>query len=183
MKKDVVIENEEVKRFGKQFIPRERINSLQQEFQKPVSHLGYSKNFELFSTPSCSDTRASELKRPNQAEREEEKSTNESDNTQKQARRQQIVPNHRRPISREARNIVKKAKSGIDIQYIKTTKTTRIPPPPVNKTSIEPPTAASLLSKKNILKRGKSFRGGYGYFYKMNVSYSFDNLFSQLPKI
>jgi hypothetical protein len=182
MKKDVVIENEKVKRFGKQFIPKERINSLQRELQKPVGHLGYTKNFELFSNPSCSDTRASELKRPNQDEREKEKSTNESDNTQKQARRQQIIQNQRRPISREARNLFRKAKSGTDSQYIKTTITTRIPPPPVNKTSTEPPTAASLLSKKNILKRGKSFRGGYGYFYKMNVSLSMNNSFSQLPK-
>ena len=34
----------------------------------------------------------------------------------------------------------------------------------------EPLTAAKILSKQNILKRGQSLRSGYGYFYKNNVS-------------
>lgn len=73
MARDVVVDNQEVKKFGKQFLPRERIKSFENDIQTPMSNDGQQRQFEVFSNPSCKDIKASDFRHPYQADKEEEK--------------------------------------------------------------------------------------------------------------
>jgi hypothetical protein len=64
MAKDIIVKNQEVRKFGRQFLPRERIKSFENDIQTPISNDEQHKQFEVFSNPSSKNIRTSDFTHP-----------------------------------------------------------------------------------------------------------------------